>query len=262
MTYLFGATARQRLREFSRKKCVVVFDFDGTLAPIVQDRELARMRPRTLALLNRLCALYPCACISGRSLEDTRVHLQGSKIRVVYGSHGLEPGPHLLEYERLMRRLRTEIVPRLAELSWVDLEDKRYSLAIHYRRAVNRTEAHRRIVAIISDIVAPIRSVEGKCVVNLVPHDAPNKGDALMAIQAQFAAVDVLFAGDDITDEDAFRCTAAQHWIGVRVGRSEHTHASHYVRRQREVDLLLARLIRFRSDDRSEALAVHAMALR
>lgn len=262
MTYLFGATARQRLREFSRKKCVVVFDFDGTLAPIVQDRDLARMRPRTLALLNRLCAFYPCATVSGRSLEDTRAHLQGSRIRVVYGSHGLEPGPHLTEYERLMTRLRKEIVPRLADLSWVDIEDKRYSLAIHYRRAVNRTETHRRILTVISDIDAPIRSVEGKCVVNLVPRDAPHKGDALMAIQAQFEASDVLFAGDDITDEDAFRCTAAHDWIGVRVGRSEHTHARYYVHRQREIDLLLARLIRLRSDGRNERVAVSAIALR
>lgn len=261
MTYLFGTAARQRLRDFSYNRSVVVFDFDGTLAPIVQERDHARMRPRTLALLNRLCTLYPCASISGRSLEDTRAHLQGAKIRVVYGSHGLEPGPHLLEYERLMTHVRKEIVLRFSDLSWVDIEDKRYSLAVHYRRALNRTDAHRRIRSVIAELTLPVRSVEGKCVVNLVPRDAPHKGDALVAIQRKFAATDVLFAGDDVTDEDAFRCASAHGWIGVRVGRSEHTCASYYVRRQREIDLLLARLIRLRLDDSPKRGSVRAMSV-
>lgn len=246
MTYLLGVSARPRLYELTSRKCVVAFDFDGTLAPIVAERELARMRPRTSALLKRLCLAYPCAIISGRSLEDTRGHLQGIDVPVIYGSHGLEPGPHLHEYEQLMQQLRKEILPCLADCHGCDIEDKRYSLALHYRRAANRPQAHRLIREALIKLHYPLRIVEGKCVVNIVPQDAPHKGDALVAVQSRFEAQDVLYVGDDVTDEDAFRCAAARRWIGVRVGTSERTHAAYYLRRQREIDLLLARLIRQR----------------
>lgn len=256
MTHLLGVSASQRLRELSGRKCVLVFDFDGTLAPIVADRELAKMRSRTSALLNRLCALYPCAIVSGRSLTDTRARLDGVDIRVVYGSHGLEPGPHLAEYERLMAQLCQDILPRLAGCDWFDIEDKRYSLAVHYRRATHRTDAHRRIRDVLAELSLPIRVVEGKCVINIVPRAAPHKGDALVAIHAQFGANDALYVGDDVTDEDAFLGAAERSWVAVRVGKTERSRATYYLRRQREIDSLLTRLIRLRSEKRRVPLRV------
>lgn len=233
---------------------MIVLDFDGTLAPIVTDRELAHMRRRTYALLARVCELYPCAVVSGRSLMDTVKHLEGLPISMVFGSHGLEPGAHLQQYQRMMVGVRTELERYLAASSWLDIEDKRYSLAVHFRAAPNRSEAHRAILLAASRLSAPIRLVEGKCVVNIVPRDAPHKGDAVLRIQRHYSAERVIYVGDDVTDEDAFRYALEYGWLGVRVGRSEHSSAQYYLRRQREVDLLFARLIRLRSTRKSNRL--------
>jgi trehalose 6-phosphate phosphatase len=246
MTHLLDPEANDRLLEFAQGKSVAVFDFDGTLAPIVANRDLARMRRRTLALLTRLCAVYPCGVVSGRSLADAVKHLEGAPVPIVYGSHGVEPGPDLERFEGLMAQVRVRIEGQISASSDVEVEDKRYSLAIHYRRARNRLAAHRRILDILGQLDDPIRLVEGICVVNIVPKDAPHKGDAVRAIQRHFDAEQVLYVGDDVTDEDVFRYTKKPSWLGVRVERPSDSAASYFLCRQREVDMLLARLIRLR----------------
>lgn len=258
--------ANERLSEFANGNSVAVFDFDGTLAPIVTNRDLARMRKRTHALLTRLCALYPCGVVSGRGLTDVLQHLEGVPIPIVFGSHGLEPGPNLEQHEQLMTAVRTALSARFGHLSGVEVEDKRYSLAVHYRRARRRVMAHEYIVGFLDQLQAPIRVVEGLCVVNIVPKGAPNKADAVRAIQNHFNAAQVLYVGDDVTDEDVFRYSTKPAWLGVRVESSLTTAADFFLCRQREIDWLLARLIRLRQTKRrtlvprsrhSRALARH-----
>lgn len=243
---MLESEASERLLEFAQGKSVAVFDFDGTLAPIVANRDMARMRRRTLALLTRLCGVYPCGVVSGRSLADTVKHLEGAPVPIVFGSHGLEPGSDLERFEVLMAQARAVIEGRLAGHSDIEIEDKRFSLAIHFRRARNRVAAHQRILDIVGQLQVPIRLVEGICVVNIVPRDAPNKGDAVRTIQRYFEAEQVMYVGDDVTDEDVFRYTKEPSWVGVRVERPSDSAASYFLCRQREIDTLLARLIRLR----------------
>lgn len=250
MTHLLDSIASEKLTEFAKGESVAVFDFDGTLAPIVPNRDLARMRRRTRALLARLCALYPCGVVSGRGLTDVMQHLEGVPVPIVFGSHGLEPGSNLPLYEELMTHVRAELSSRLTHHGGVEIEDKRYSLAIHYRRARNRATAHQHIIDSLTELNAPIRLVEGICVVNIVPKDAPNKADAVRAIQRHFNATQVLYVGDDVTDEDVFRYTTKPSWLGVRVESSTTTAADYFLCRQREIDWLLARLIRLRQAKR------------
>jgi trehalose 6-phosphate phosphatase len=265
MTHLLDPVASERLAEFAQGQSVAVFDFDGTLAPIVANRDLARMRRRTLALLVRLCAVYPCAVVSGRTLDDTVKHLEGAPVHRVFGSHGLEPGPNLERFANMMMGVHTDLARRLAGYGGIEIEDKRYSLAVHYRRARNRATAHQRITDVAVQVDAPIRLVEGICVVNVLPRDAPNKGDAVRAIQRHFNADQVLYVGDDVTDEDVFRYTKKPSWLGVRVERPADSAATYFLCRQREIDRLLARLIRMRrprrvgSDESSASSAVRAM---
>jgi trehalose-phosphatase len=126
-------------------------------------------------------------------------------------------------------------------------------LAIHYRRARNRATAHQHIIESLAKLNAPIRLVEGICVVNVVPKDAPNKADAVRAIQRHFNATQVLYVGDDVTDEDVFRYSTKPSWLGVRVESSTTTAADYFLCRQREIDWLLARLIRLRQAKRKNA---------
>ena len=58
------------LKEFSRGKTCVIFDFDGTLAPIVEHPHNARLTDSTEAHLEQMCIKYPTAVLSGRSRSD------------------------------------------------------------------------------------------------------------------------------------------------------------------------------------------------
>ena len=58
------------LQQLAWSRALLAFDFDGTLAPIVADRDRAAMRARTRRLFERVCARYPVAVISGRSQRE------------------------------------------------------------------------------------------------------------------------------------------------------------------------------------------------
>ncbi len=91
MLYVLSRKSKTLLRELTASKALLAFDFDGTLAPIVDDPGRARMRSRTRRLLRRLASAYPCAVISGRSRADLRERLAGTGIRRTIGNHGAEP---------------------------------------------------------------------------------------------------------------------------------------------------------------------------
>jgi trehalose 6-phosphate phosphatase len=60
MKPILGSDGLQTLDELARARALLAFDFDGTLAPIVPDRDAAAMRPETWRLLRALALLYPC----------------------------------------------------------------------------------------------------------------------------------------------------------------------------------------------------------
>ena len=80
-------------------------------------------------------------------------------------------------------------------------------------------------------------------VVNVVLEGAPNKGDALRTLAARFTATAILFAGDDVTDEDAFAVLTDDDSFGVRVCPAGRTSARWFIPTQPDVDRLLAELL-------------------
>jgi trehalose 6-phosphate phosphatase len=124
----------------------------------------------------------------------------------------------------------------------VTIEDKRLSLAVHYRQSPDHGRAREAIRAAASRL-ARARVVGGKCVVNVVPRGAPHKGTALEAERQRLRCDAALYVGDDETDEDVFALPARGR-IGIRVGREPGSRARYYVRDQAQVDALLAALIR------------------
>ena len=245
MRHILSPAQLPLLRRFSWSRVLLAFDFDGTLSPIVRDPAEARLRRRTRTLLGRLARLYPCAVISGRSRPDVVHRLAAIPLQAVSGNHGLEPSHAYERYERLVRSWSVTLRPRLARVQGVVLEDKRYSLAIHYRLARRPREAMARI----RDAIAPlsrVRVIGGKTVLNLIPEGAPHKGTALEAIRAQLGCDTAIYVGDDDTDEDVFLMAAHQFFLGVRVGRNRRSLAGYYLENQREVDALLEVLLSFR----------------
>ncbi|CAN5810139.1 trehalose-phosphatase [soil metagenome] len=220
MNRLCTAEGQRLLGQLAAARLLLAFDFDGTLAPIVADRGEAKMRAATAALLRRVCDLYPCAVISGRSRKDVSTRLDGCSFRWVIGNHGLEPGSNMKRFEREIRDARASLAESLVAQG-IDVEDKRYSLAIHYRRSRTKRGARNAIADAVARLPVPMRVVPGKLVVNLVPARAPNKGDALLTLRARAKLDTAIYLGDDVTDEDVFALDQPGRLTTVRIGHSK-----------------------------------------
>jgi trehalose 6-phosphate phosphatase len=243
--YILAARHRATLKNFARSNGLVSFDFDGTLAPIVRDPDEARMRPETKELLKRLCRLYPCMVISGRAREDVRSRLRGTGVRYVVGNHGADLGDtHALR--KTVAAWKRAITPALAGLARVWIEDKQYSLAIHYRQSEDKRAARRAILRAVKGLPGA-KVVPAKLAFNLVPVDAPHKGTALQEQRARLKCDVALYVGDDATDEDVFRLR--ESLVGIRVGVHRASRAAYWLRAQEEIDDLLRVLAEARNGD-------------
>jgi trehalose 6-phosphate phosphatase len=250
MNHVLSQTNVELLAQFAWSNVLLAFDFDGTLAPIVADRDEARVRTRTQQLLERVCRLYPCAIISGRSRDDVKRRLSGLRLRQIVGNHGLEPGAGEPAFARQVAAVRPQLERALRRHPGVDIEDKRFSLAIHYRRSRRKRDARRAIHEAVAELAPTMRITPGKLVVNVLPARAPHKGDALLRLRASEGADTAVYVGDDVTDEDVFQIDQPGRLLSIRVGRSQSTSAGYYLRDQREVDRLLAVLAKLRARER------------
>ncbi len=223
---------------------LLAFDFDGTLAPIVRDPACASPRASTRELLAQLAAVHPCAVVSGRARQDALDRLRGVALVEVIGNHGAEPAPPGADELVLRRRValwHAILAGELLGLPGVEIEDKRLSLAVHFRRARDRAAAENRIRLALQRTTGG-RVIGGACVVNLVPEEMPDKGAALRRLCSQLGVTGALFVGDDATDEDVFRA-GIPGLVGVRVGRGT-SHARYFLEDQAEIDDLLRLLLR------------------
>ena len=222
----------------------MAFDFDGTLAPIASRPADANMRSSTVKLLSVVARRYPCVVVTGRSLRDVTARLHGAPIEII-GNHGAEPQAEGVDVRRVISRARRAVVPIVKRWPGAWLEDKIYSLSVHYRHAED-SPAGVAAVQALGRRVPGIRVVPGKRVLNLVARGAPDKGVAVEAARRRHDCRRVIFIGDDYTDESVFREARPSRLLGVRVGASESTRAGFSLRRQEEIDRFLAALIRLR----------------
>jgi trehalose 6-phosphate phosphatase len=249
--YVFSPQGRRVLTQFALSNVLLAFDYDGTLSPIVTDRNRAPMRRRTLRLLSTVCQKYPCAVISGRARADVSTYLDGIQTRYVIGNHGLEPTRQMKQFSVLVAEVHHQLGPLLGHLPGVDIEDKRYSLAVHYRRSRQSTFAREQIIRAIGALSMPVRLMHGKRVINVLPDGAPHKGIAVQQLRSKAQADTAIYIGDDVTDEDVFDLDQPGRLLSIRVGRSIKSSASYYLRTQLEIDPLLHHLIRVRNVDAS-----------
>ncbi|HEX2417660.1 MAG TPA: trehalose-phosphatase, partial [Micromonosporaceae bacterium] len=203
---------------------LVACDYDGTIAPIVEDPAQAVPLPETVAALRALAALpqTKVAVISGRALRDLAAMSRlPSEIHLV-GSHGSEfdvgfvhkLAPELVD---LRDRLLDELTGIVRDRNGVRLEVKPASIAVHFRTA------SRPIAAEVAELVQSgpaawhgVQVTEGKEVIELAVF-ATHKGTALDSLRTQLGASAVLYVGDDVTDENAFRHLHGPD-LGVKIG--------------------------------------------
>jgi len=249
VTYLFSRSNQNVLERFARSKALLALDFDGTLAPIVRRPAHAAMRPATRRVLARAVQAYPCVVISGRARADVQRRVRGIAVRRVVGNHGAEPWPGGARLRRLVRAWAPVLTLRLSARRGVIIEDKGYSLAVHYRQARERGAARRAILDAARSLDG-VRIFGGKLVVNLVPEGAPHKGVAVERERARLRCDTAIYVGDDDTDEDVFR-RRHDRLLSVRIGRKRASAASYYLRNQEEIDRMLRALVDLRKATRA-----------
>lgn len=258
MRYILAGHGRDAAVAALAERFVVGLDFDGTLAPIVADPRAVVLDEPMRRALEQLAERVPVAIISGRSMADVRALVRLHRLRY-YGNHGLEGGPGWPgpadDYRRLAARWHTSVERTIGDALTrhrIFIENKDFSLALHFRRSRDREAAVESLRAAIATLDPPPRVVPGKAVVNLVPAQAPTKGDALRLFAAEHGARVAVFVGDDETDEDAFEVSGLDV-VAVRVGGSAKSRARFCVRGQNEVRDLLGLIERCAAPTTEEA---------
>jgi trehalose 6-phosphate phosphatase len=223
MKHLFTPEGEQALDAVMRLHPILAFDFDGTLAPIVDRPEEAQVPATVSRGLARLAQRLPVAIITGRNVADVRPRL-GFEPRYVIGNHGAEDpeiGPPSTAGQALdVLRRRVDAAAERLRHAGVEIEDKRLSLAFHYRLAPDPGAALVCIEELLQGIEPALGRFGGKCVVNVVAAGLPDKGDALAALVRRTDAGAAVFVGDDVNDEAVFM-RAEPHWLTLRIGRDD-----------------------------------------
>jgi trehalose 6-phosphate phosphatase len=113
--------------------------------------------------------------------------------------------------------------------SGIFLEDKGATFALHYRNASDQEAAKERILQTIKTLEPPPRWISGKFVENIVPVDAPHKGDALLQLMSHTGCSRAIYVGDDVTDEDVFNLRD-DRIFDVKIGAGTGSAARYYLR--------------------------------
>ncbi|MGY4829073.1 trehalose-phosphatase [Sphaerotilaceae bacterium SBD11-9] len=238
MRSVFSPDGAVALRRAVETRALLVFDFDGTLAPIVDDPADAVTPRETAELIQMLLGHFQVAVVSGRSLRDLESRL-GFDPTFLVGNHGAEgagaPPPSPCEPSAAWMRERVAAAAARLEAAGVSFEDKERSWTLHYRMAADHERARQEIRRLLDPLDPQLHVFEGKCCVNVVLADAWHKGRAVEALVARTGASSVVFMGDDVTDESVYRVSRPS-WLTIHVGNTTHTtDAGFFVDTQREV---------------------------
>ncbi len=230
----------QILKIIQDRKLVVFLDYDGTLTPIVERPEMAVLAPEMRDTVDALASLCTVGILSGRDLKDVKTLIDLDNL-IYAGSHGFEISSRRhrnLRHETgsdfisVLDDAQADLDQALADISGVNVERKKYSMAIHYRQVADPDiELVKEKVDAVMSRHPKLRKSTGKKVFDLKPAVDWDKGKALLWLinKLEMDRPDIvpLYIGDDTTDEDAFRELRRIGGIGiiVRDPDSRPTHA-------------------------------------
>jgi len=245
--------------ELKKKRVMLFLDYDGTLTPILETADKALIPKETKKLLYDLSAHVKLAVISGRALSDLK-KMVGVRGIIYSGNHGLEiegaklkfSAPLSSAYKNLLSEIKTGLENRLAGFKGVILEDKGFSLSLHYRLVdkdlLPRVQTIFHEATISPALKNRIKIRPGKRVWEIRPPVEWDKGKIILWLLARekFASGDKpllpIYAGDDTTDEDAFRALE-NRGITIFVGRPKKSSAQYYLNNVGEVTQFLKRIL-------------------
>ena len=217
------------LQSLEGRTLALFLDYDGTLAPIARTPDAAVMPARTGDILRQLATLGTVAIISGRDRIDVE-RMVGIPGLVYAGAHGFDIGGGALgerthsigsDFAAALAAVRRHLETSLADIDGALIEVKSKSIVVHYRLAAEPD------VPVIKAAVrgamggaTGLRLMSGKKVLEILPAIDWNKGRAVLwlieALKLTAENTAVIYIGDDVTDEDAFKAVATCG-IGIRV---------------------------------------------
>jgi len=217
------------LRELARaRRLLVALDFDGTLAPEVDSPEQARALPEAREAVLSLLRMpnTRVALVSGRALKSLIEVADLPDTVLLVGSHGIElrlddPDERVsldtaeIEQVEVLHEVLEEVADSIDQV-W--LEEKPAGFALHTRLATDDNSRLAHLVA-LSEAQAEIENLtvrRGKNVLEFAVRST-TKGEALEHLRRYTAADAVFYAGDDVTDEDAFAALTADDF-GLKSG--------------------------------------------
>lgn len=200
------------MKAVDRPRLGLVTDVDGTLSPIADVPDEARVTPRNLELLAVLqTQLTLTAVISGRAADDVyqRIRLPGL---VYIGNHGMEQwqdgkvigSPAAAAYRENLEAATPAIKQML--ITGMRFEDKGATLSVHYRQTDDPEKVASELAPLMRDITAKhgLHLTQGRMVFEFRPPVEIDKGTAFDELVKAYRLEAAFYLGDDTTDVAAF----------------------------------------------------------
>lgn len=241
--------------QLRHKRPAVFLDYDGTLTPIVDHPEEAVISEEMRQTVMDLAQYSTVAIISGRDRQDVE-QLAGIEDIYYAGSHGFDisgPRGKKIEFQQgndflpALDRAKQSLYERLDQIEGVQLERKKFAIAVHFRRVAEERQIE--VETAVDEVLAnseTLRKTGGKMIFELRPDIDWDKGKALswllQKLELNRNNMLPMYIGDDLTDEDALR-EIEDRGIGILVRDEEReTHANYILEDTCEVQLFLRKL--------------------
>ena len=257
MPHLINVWPSVSRRLASAPRVLLLFDYDGTLTPIVARPEAASLSDETRQMLSDLAGMnrFVVGVVSGRSLGDLEAMVAVPGL-VYAGNHGLEMKgkgmdfvhPEAPAFEASLAESARLLERELSDVPGIMVDNKRLTLTVHFRNAPDSYAAQvdSTVMAVTAPYVAAgqLKITRGKKVVEVRPNLDWGKGKAIEKIREYCGDSPLpMFFGDDQTDEEGFAVVQDSGGLAVFVGPArESTLALHRLDTPAEVAQVLALL--------------------
>ena len=202
------------IRQLLKRSPVALFtSIDGTLSPIASVPRFARISPAVRQALSVLSRRMTVVILTGRDVSSAR-SLVGLPSAIYLGSHGLEEWERgnttiasgVPAVSRDIRRLVRAAKSALGPISGIVIEEKPFSVAIHYRQAIDRAGTRDAVLNFLdkSPHTRGLTLYEGNMVVEMQVSSEVNKGTAIQSVVEKHQIKTALVLGDDMTDVSGF----------------------------------------------------------
>jgi trehalose-phosphatase len=242
---------------FRKERLAIFLDYDGTLTPIVQRPQDAVMSEDMRSSVSALSRWHRVGIVSGRMREDVENLVKIPEL-LFAGSHGFDirgPDMELLQPKAretlpLVARITEQLKEQVKDIPGALIEEKKFSVAVHYRlveedRYLDRIREY--VDSIVSAHSGQLKLLHGKKVLEILPDMEWDKGKAIRwvmnALGLEWNETSVVYIGDDVTDEFAFRTITTRGTAILVSDESRHSAADFRVSSVKEVKKIFEKII-------------------